>query len=93
MVSEKSDIVDSSITKDMEDRSPRYVAHWKIAIVSDHFGEKEIYHGRTYEVSMTGASILSEHNVFLEGYVTILLALPWYRGKQKEKIIDQFDRF
>ena len=79
-----------NVTKDeFVDRSPRYVAHWKIAVVNvDCSGQKEIYHGRTYEVSLTGASILSDHNIFFEGHIIILLALPWYKGKQKEKIIE-----
>ena len=74
-------------TEELIDRAPRYIAHWKIAIVyDDGKGDKEIYYGRTYEVSMTGASILSDHNVFFEGDIYILLALPWFRGKQKERI-------
>lgn len=79
-----------NVTKDkIVDRAPRYAAHWKIAIVNvNTSGQREIYHGRTYEVSLTGASILSDHNVFFEGDIFILLALPWYKGMQKEKIIE-----
>jgi len=70
------------------DREPRYVAHWRIAIVYEDDEKNEIFHGRTYEVSLKGASIFSDHNIFFTGRVTILLAVPWYRGKQKEKIIE-----
>jgi c-di-GMP-binding flagellar brake protein YcgR len=69
------------------DRSPRYVAHWKIAIVCEDNGEREIFHGRTYELSMGGASVLCDRNIFEQGKVTVLLVLPWYKGTQKEKVV------
>ncbi len=69
-------------------REPRYVAHWKIAIVYNDHGKNEIFHGRTYEVSLSGTSIFSDHNIFVTDDVTVLLALPWYTSKQKEKIIE-----
>ena len=50
-------------------------------------GKKEIFHGRTFEVSASGTSFFSENNIFKGGDVTLLLALPWYRENQKEQII------
>jgi hypothetical protein len=70
------------------ERAPRYVAHWRIAIVYEADGKNEIFHGRTYEVSLSGASILSDHNILVHSSVTVLLELPWYKGKQKKKIIE-----
>lgn len=69
-------------------RAPRYAVHWKIGILYEKNGKNEIFHGRTFEVSTTGTSFLSQHNIFKDDNVTVLLALPWYRDNQQEKIIE-----
>ena len=69
-------------------RAPRYAVHWKIGILYEKDGKREIFHGRTFEVSASGSSFLSQHNIFKDGNVKVLLALPWYRDNQQEKVIE-----
>ena len=69
-------------------RAQRYAVHWKIGVMYAKAGKREIFHGKTFEVSVSGASFLSQHNVFMEGEVTALLALPWYRDNINEKLIE-----
>jgi c-di-GMP-binding flagellar brake protein YcgR len=69
-------------------RAPRYAVHWKIAIMYEKNGKKELFKGRTFEVSASGTSFLSQHNIFVEGEVTVLLALAWYRDNLSEKVVE-----
>jgi len=69
-------------------RAQRFAVHWKIGILYEKGGKREVFHGRTHEISASGASFLSQHNIFMEGEVTALLALPWYRDNLTEKIIE-----
>ena len=73
--------------KDVPFRATRYAVHWKVGIMYKKDEKNEVFHGRTFEVSSTGTSFLSQHNIFFGGEVTALLALPWYRDNQTEKII------
>ncbi len=56
--------------------SPRYLVHWKIALVFDETENKPIFHGRTFDLSATGTAMLTRHNVYTEAPVTVLLAPP-----------------
>ena len=71
---------------------PRYRVHWQVAIVHEKDGRSEIFHGRTHDLSMNGASIYSDHNIFSEEPVTVLLAIPPLSTDQREKIIEIHSR-
>lgn len=65
----------------------RIPARWKVALVKDH-QSGEIYHGLTNEVSPEGMSIISDHNIYTDDDITLLLALPPLHPGKKEKIIE-----
>ena len=69
-------------------RSPRYRAHWRVAIVCENDTTREIFHGRSHDISLTGISVYSDHNIFVESPVTILLAIPPLEKGQPKKIIE-----
>lgn len=54
----------------------RHPFHWPVAIVFDSTEGKSTYHGTTHELSLIGCSIFTEHNIFTEHPVSILLSMP-----------------
>ena len=66
----------------------RHPVHWRIALVHKHSDKNEIYHGKTHDLSVTGASILVDQNIFIASEVVILLAIPPLHAGQKETIIE-----
>ncbi len=73
-------------------KHPRYRVHWRVAIVHENRGRSEIFHGRTHDLSLNGASLYSDHNIFVEGEVTALLAMPALKSGEPEKIIEIHSR-
>ncbi len=65
----------------------RIPAKWRVALVKDHHSG-EIYHGNSLEVSVEGMSIISDHNIYTEDDVTVLLAIPPLHPGKKEKILE-----
>jgi hypothetical protein len=71
-------------------RSVRVGLQLRLALVyhqRDEGCERPIYHGITQDISMSGLSIVLERNIFHEGEITVLLALPPERRGEIEKII------
>jgi|JI9StandDraft_2_1071091.scaffolds.fasta_scaffold119362_2 hypothetical protein len=66
----------------------RYLVKWRIAIVYEGGAGKKTFHGRVNEISMGGLSIHCDHNVFHEGKVILLLALPPLNAGAREKILE-----
>ena len=66
----------------------RHPVHWRVAIVHDNVGKNEIYHGQTHDLSVTGASIFMDKNLFLSAEVIMLLAVPPTSIGQRETIIE-----
>lgn len=46
------------------------------------------YHGRTHDISITGLSLVVDHNVFTEDEVSILLAVPAIAHGLPDQIIE-----
>jgi c-di-GMP-binding flagellar brake protein YcgR len=67
---------------------PRYRVHWKVLIVHEQSGTRQIFKGRTHDLSIKGASIYSDHNIFVEGKVTVYLVMPTLDGDLGEKVIE-----
>ncbi len=60
-------------------RSPRLRLQLRLAIVyPEHEGRPvlPVYHAKTHDVCMSGLSLVADDNVFYEGEVTLVLALP-----------------
>ena len=66
----------------------RHPVRWRVAIVNKSSGENDIYHGRTYDVSVSGISVLLERNMSFTSEVVILLAIPPMHQGQKETILE-----
>lgn len=66
----------------------RHPVRWRVAIVNKVGGNKEIYHGRTFDISISGVSILLERNMFFSTNVIILLAIPPTHQGQRETIVE-----
>lgn len=67
----------------------RYLLHWRAAIVhQNNAGKEEIFHGRTYDISTSGVAVCSDHNIFTDSPVTIVLAVPALHPGEKQKVIE-----
>lgn len=69
-------------------RHKRYLVKWRIAIVYEGGTGKKTFHGRVNEISLGGLSIHCDHNVFYDGKVILLLALPPLYAGGREKILE-----
>lgn len=75
------------VNKDQRE-SPRYLVHWKIALVFDEAENKPIFHGRTFDLSLTGTAMLTRHNVYTDAPVTVLLAPPPLNRGGSKRVIE-----
>ena len=66
----------------------RHPVHWRVAIVHKKGDKNDIYHGKTHDLSVWGASILVDHNIFMMSEVVLLLAVPPLHMGQKETIVE-----
>jgi len=66
----------------------RHPIHWRIALVHKNGDKNDIYHGRTHDLSVWGASILVDHNIFVMSEVVMLLAIPPLHPGLKETIVE-----
>lgn len=67
---------------------PRYRVHCRVTIVRENGGKSELFHGRTHDLSIDGASVYSDNNILIKEPVNILLATPSYNADQDETIIE-----
>lgn len=66
----------------------RYPFHWPVAIVFSATENQDTYHGVTHDLSLHGCSILTEHNVFSEHPVSILLSIPVENPGGRRRIVE-----
>ena len=66
----------------------RHPVRWRVAIVNKDGDRNDIYHGRTYDVSLSGISVLLDRNMLFTSEVVLLLAIPPMHQGQKETIIE-----
>lgn len=70
---------------------PRAPLHFKVAIIYHlHPDEatRPTYHGRTHDISTQGLSVVVDRNIFSEGDVTVLLAIPPAHPGAPQKIVE-----
>ena len=65
----------------------RHPVHWRAAIIHKNMDRNDIFHGRTHDLSVSGASVFIHHNIF-RPEVVMLLAVPPLHAGQKETIIE-----
>lgn len=76
---------------DEQRQRARYPLHLRVAVVYHQHADaatRPRYHGTTSDLSLEGLSVLVEHNVFHEGEVTVLLALPPLHPGIPQKVIE-----
>lgn len=66
----------------------RHPIHWRIALVHKKGEKNDIYHGRTHDLSLWGASIFVDSNIFVMTEVVMLLAIPPLHQGLKETIVE-----
>lgn len=66
----------------------RFPVRWPVAIVFEGGQNREIFHGQTHDVSISGTCILTEHNIFTHDSITLLLAVPPLNPAQKRQLIE-----
>lgn len=69
-------------------KEKRHPFHWPVAIVFDSTEDQDIYHGVTHDLSLVGCAILTEHNVFSDQPVSILLSPPNEHAGGRRTIIE-----
>lgn len=78
-----------SASREVERRKcPRYRVHWQVFVAYEQNGKIRVFNGRTHDLSVNGASIYSDHNIFVEGKVTVCLVMPALIADQGNKIIE-----
>ena len=63
----------------------------KVAIVYHQHADaatRPTYHGLTSDVSLSGVSVVVDYNIFNEGEVTVLLAIPPAHPGGQQKIVE-----
>jgi hypothetical protein len=78
--------------QEMEDRraNPRLRLQLKLAVVyhqRDDRDARPTYHGITHDICMSGLSMIVDQNIFHDGEVTVLLALPSEHPGAPQKIV------
>lgn len=66
----------------------RHPIHWRIALVHRYSDRNDIYHGRTHDLSVLGASIFVDYNIFMMSELVLLLAIPPLQPGHQETIIE-----
>jgi c-di-GMP-binding flagellar brake protein YcgR len=72
-------------------RAPRAPLQYKVAIVYHQHEDKATrptFHGRTYDISVQGLTVIVDRNIFNEGDVTVLLAIPPAHSGTPQKIVE-----
>ena len=67
--------------------NPRYRVFWRIVIIYNKDGKKNIFHGHTYDVSISGACIFSDHNIFVDEPVAMTMEVHSLHLNKKNPVI------
>jgi len=69
-------------------QAQRFPFHWEVAIVFDSKEGKRTFHGTTHDISIRGCAILTEHNVFSEYPISVLVAIPAANPSGGKRIVE-----
>lgn len=78
----------ATMTSKEHRKAKRHPFHWQVAIVFDATEGKDTYHGITHDLSLLGCAILTEHNVFSEHPVSVLLQLPVESPGGRRRVVE-----
>lgn len=74
--------------KEQQRKVPRFPFHWKATVVFDERDERPRLNGHTKDISIQGCAILTDHNVFSNYPVTILLQLPIEHPAKPRRLVE-----
>ena len=84
-------MMETSRWKDADRREyPRTCLRLKLVVLYPQIEgrpAKPMFHGKTSDISMSGLSMLVDYNVFQEGEVTVVLALPQAHAGAPRKVV------
>lgn len=69
---------------------PRVRLQLRLAVIypqRDERPARPMFHGRTHDIGMSGLSMVVDYNVFQEGEVTLVLALPLAHAGASGKVV------
>jgi c-di-GMP-binding flagellar brake protein YcgR len=67
-------------------RYTRYEVDWRASIMNKSGAAIEIYHDRLHDISLAGAGIYSDTDIFTEGQLVILVETPLPYGRVRKVI-------
>ena len=67
--------------------NPRYRVFWRIVIIYNKDGKQNIFHGHTYDLSINGACIYSDHNIYVEEDVAMTIEVNSLHLNKKNSVI------
>jgi c-di-GMP-binding flagellar brake protein YcgR len=67
-------------------RYTRYEADWRVSIMNKSGAATEIYRDRVHDISLAGAGIYSDTDIFTEGALVILVETPLPYGRVRKVI-------
>ncbi|MBM3116893.1 PilZ domain-containing protein [Jeongeupia naejangsanensis] len=67
---------------------PRYLLNWRVSLVYQDAGKRQTFRGRVFDLSRTGFSLLSDHNLPVSDQVTVLISVPPMAAGQRPRILE-----
>jgi hypothetical protein len=66
----------------------RYAVSWKAVVVAKRMGKQETHHGTVCDLSLGGATILTDRNIFHSaGHVVVTIEIPACRHNTRKIIV------
>lgn len=66
----------------------RYNMHFKVAMIFSEQANRPTFHGITHDISVDGTAVITEHSIYTEEPITVLIAIPPVNIGQKQKILE-----
>lgn len=80
----KNNQADNGKTRTAEHRLlKRHAVHWKVVIIYKKDGKDATFHGQTYDLSLGGACIYSDENIYVEEPVVMSIKVRTKHSSQK----------
>ncbi|GHD68530.1 PilZ domain-containing protein [Jeongeupia chitinilytica] len=67
---------------------PHYLLNWRVSLVYQDAGKRQTFRGRIFDLSHSGFSLLSDHNLPVSDQVTVLISVPPLAAGQRPRILE-----
>ncbi|WP_200914989.1 PilZ domain-containing protein [Jeongeupia sp. HS-3] len=71
---------------------PRYLLNWHVSLVYQEAGKRQTFRGRIFDLSYSGFSLLSDHNLPVSDQVTVLISVPPLVAGKRARILEAKSR-